>query len=280
MVPHATIVSDRKRAAAIAAAMLVGGLLVTAVLVVLGVGAYAPAVIAAGAVGAAVWILLRIMRHLQEGAVAHYEQAEALAGLYATLPIRTPLPAMRGHVMSPDFAREIVSGTLSKRPKTVVELGSGVSTVLTAYALEVIGDESAHIYSLDHEPLYASITRNNLAAHGLEKWATIIDAPLVETKVDGSTRRWYDTSQLLASIEAREIDLLVVDGPPARDDKMAREPALPVLQHKLSARALVMVDDAGRAGEREIVRRWTAGTQKYEVRWPNAEKGAAILKRV
>ncbi len=280
MTPRATIASDRKRTAALAAAMLAGGLLIVTLLVAVGAGEYATAVMLAGAVGVVVWIQLRIMRHLQDGASTHYKQAESLAGIYAALPIRAPLPPMREHVMSPDLAREIVSMTLGAHPRTVVEVGSGVSTLLTAYALEVNGDESAHIYSLDHEPLYASITRRNLAAHGLERWATILDAPLVHTDITGTPRRWYDASELEAALGDRRIDLLVVDGPPARDDRMAREPALPALGHLLAPGAAVIMDDAGRSGEREIVERWAAGTPGFEVRWLSAEKGAAILRRV
>src|SRR5690606_6944595 len=104
---------------------------------------------------------------------------------------------------------------LAERPRTVVELGSGVSTLLTSYALESIGDSEAHLYSLDHEAQFAGITRSNLAAHGLAGRATVLDAPLVETQAGGETRQWYDIAELESALGARKIDLLVVDGPPA-----------------------------------------------------------------
>lgn len=257
---------------------MAGGLGAVAILVALGAGAYAPAVIAAAAVGMVAWVQLRILRHLQEGASSHYRQVESLASIYAALPIRAPLPPMRVHAMSPDFAREIVAIALADHPRTVVELGSGVSTLLTAYALEVNGDDGAHVYSLDHEPQFASITRRNLAAHGLERWATILDAPLVDTPCAGAVRRWYDTSSLLEALGDRRIDLLVIDGPPARDDPMAREPAMPVLADRLAPGAVIVLDDAGRPGERRIVERWSAAAPGYQVRWMKAEKGAAILR--
>ncbi len=54
------------------------------------------------------------------------------------------------------------------------------------------------------------------------------------------------------------IDLLVVDGPPAyaAGHGLARYPALPVLCDLLAPRATVILGDAERPGEQEVLRRW------------------------
>ncbi len=41
---------------------------------------------------------------------------------------------------SPDFFKLLVETILSEKPKLVVELGSGISTILTGKALEKNGD--------------------------------------------------------------------------------------------------------------------------------------------
>jgi hypothetical protein len=68
-----------------------------------------------------------------------YQQLEALTSLTSILPIRYPLPPMRGWAISPDFGVLLVSEILNKKPHVVVELGSGVSTLLIAYCLELVG---------------------------------------------------------------------------------------------------------------------------------------------
>ena len=55
-----------------------------------------------------------------------------------------------------------------------------------------------------------------------------------------------------------EIDLLVVDGPPADEekDKHARYPAVPFVRDHLAQDYTIMLHDIIRAGEQEILIRW------------------------
>ncbi len=81
-------------------------------------------------------------------------------------------------------------------------------------------------------------------------------------------------------IGSQKVDVLIVDGPPAKIGKETRYPAIPRLFDRLADQAIVLVDDAGRPDERKIVRRWVRKfptlTLDY-LRW--TEKGTAILKR-
>ncbi|MCK9795027.1 class I SAM-dependent methyltransferase [Isoptericola sp. 4D.3] len=142
--------------------------------------------------------------------------------------------------------------------RNIFECGSGASTLWTAAALRRRG-QGGHVWSLESDATYAEVTRENLKRHGLESWATVIDAPLVPTRVAGldATQPWYDLSAWPA--EAREADLLFVDGPPANTARYARFPAVPQLLPRLRDGGLVVLDDTNRPHEREIVRRWAAG---------------------
>ncbi|HZL04081.1 MAG TPA: hypothetical protein VFE45_01440, partial [Coriobacteriia bacterium] len=80
-----------------------------------------------------------LTRAIDDSIWRHYQQVEALIGLYETLDIGLPLPPMRGWPASPDFARELACVIAETRPQTIVEIGSGVSTLVAGYALKKNG---------------------------------------------------------------------------------------------------------------------------------------------
>ncbi|WP_415952130.1 class I SAM-dependent methyltransferase [Streptomyces sp. KLOTTS4A1] len=139
--------------------------------------------------------------------------------------------------------------------RTMLECGSGASTLWTAAALRKCGE--GHVTSVEHDSAFAEATRQRLADHGLEEWATVVDAPLVDTDVAGlgSRQPWYDLSGLG---DLAEVDLLFVDGPPRPTASLARYPALEQLLPRLAKGALVVLDDTNRKDERDIIRLWTA----------------------
>ena len=81
-----------------------------------------------------------------------------------------------------------------------------------------------------------------------------------------------------AAADLPGIDLLVVDGPPGTIGRLARYPALRQLRDRMNAAFTVLVDDADRDDEREMIRRWRAeDTMLDEVRL-TAEKGLVVLR--
>lgn len=201
-----------------------------------------------------------------------YTQLEALQHVIrATDPI-APLPAMRSWAASPDLLRELVARILADQPHQVVEASSGVSTLVIAYCLKRLG--RGKVRSLEHDPMYAERARQLIKEHGLDGFAEVIDAPLVEQGIGGSMLRWYDLSK--ADL-AGPIDLLVVDGPPDTTGPQARYPALPLLKHLLAPGALVVLDDGARDDERAIVKRWAELVPGAELRYLELEAGAWML---
>jgi hypothetical protein len=71
--------------------------------------------------------------------------------------------------------------------------------------------------------------------------------------------RWYDKDLLRHEIVSQKVDVLIVDGPPAKTGDEVRCPAIPVFFDRLANQAIVLVDDAGRPEERATVRRWVDG---------------------
>ena len=154
--------------------------------------------------------------------------------------------------LAPENALVLCREILYRRPHTVIELGSGSSSVLIGRCLEQL-DAGGRLISLEHHEEWCQDSREKIARLGLEKWVTIIHAPLVEHS--GFPAPWYDLSGLPDDVEA--IDLVLVDGPEGGSrSPLARYGAFPALRDRLAPDALFLVDDALRSGEKEVVARW------------------------
>lgn len=201
-----------------------------------------------------------------------FSQIQCLGLLEKTLDMHQKLPLMRGWAGSPDFMLHLARQTLSQRPKVVAECSSGVSTLVLARCMQMNGE--GHVYSLEHETEFAEKTRILLNEHGLGAWATVVDAPLV---VGAEGTPWYDVTAIPAAM--KEIELLVVDGPPQTVGPLARYPALPRLLHRMAPAFSVFADDAARPDEREMVVRWQRDIPGLKLTELRAEKGLTMLTR-
>ena len=199
----------------------------------------------------------------------HFRQLEALGALYYRLRPVIPLPPTRGWAASPDFLLTIANFVLDRRPSVIVECSSGVSTLVAARCAQLGG--RGHVFSLEHEPEFAAKTRQLLTEHGLSSFATVIDAPLVETTFPHWSGKWYDYKKLFMSAP---IDLLVIDGPPHFCAKRARYPAVPAFFEKLAGGAVILLDDADRTDEQATTRLWLEHYRGLRsLTLPECEKG-------
>ena len=97
--------------------------------------------------------------------------------------------------------------------------------------------------------------------------ARIVLAPLEPHALGRDGLRWYAQHALRALPE--RIDVLLVDGPPAFEPGagLARYPALPALAERLTADAVVVLDDIDRPGEREVLHAWEHDTDfRFDLR--------------
>lgn len=217
---------------------------------------------------------LRLYHKLQVEQIQHYWQTEALFSLYSTLKIAHPLPPMRLWAASPDFVVLAVSLIREHKPNVVLEVGSGVSTIVSSYALQDVGQ--GHLISLEHEQQFAEVTAANLVAHRLDHIGSVRYAQLKSITLNGNDQPWYDTAVLA---DLPPVDFLVVDGPPSGTADMARYPALPMLFDRLKPGAYILVDDFMRDDEYAMVNRWLDEFKLTVVRTYANEKGAAILQK-
>jgi predicted O-methyltransferase YrrM len=202
--------------------------------------------------GGLMWTVLFLYRRLQKEIRIEANHIEGAIALYRVIGPRLPLPAFGETAIEADTARELVSLVLQRRPRRVVECGSGLSTLLVGYALEKLGE--GQILSMEHLVDWSDMTRTRIEQHGLQRHAVVFHAPLEEIEVPGMRSwKWYDPN---CWVEWKQIDLLIIDGPPAWKDESARYPALPLLWNYLSDGAIIFLDDTGRPGEKAVIAKW------------------------
>lgn len=173
------------------------------------------------------------------------------------------------------LGRWLVQHIQAKRPKCIVELGSGTSTVLIAKALSLLGENDVDHIAVDHEAHYLGITRELANINNIGGGITFLHTPLVNYPSYGQD--WYDS--LRKKLDGKRIDLLLIDGPPGESQPQARRPAMMELRDLLSDQCFVVLDDASRKEEREIARTWAKEIPGFDLTIYPEGHGLAVLKR-
>jgi predicted O-methyltransferase YrrM len=200
-------------------------------------------------------------------------QLEALLNLHAMVPVRHRLPASRGWAASPDLLLAYVGEILTRRPGLIVECGSGVSTVWAALALRTLGG-SGRVVALEHDAAFRESTLAALAEHGLGDLAEVRLAPIDTVAVDGQDRPWY-TASALDGLDG--IEVLFVDGPIGSLAPESRYPAVPLLRDRFAPGAVILLDDADRPEEQQVLAHWLADWPQLDSQQLPLEKGAARI---
>lgn len=212
-------------------------------------------------------------RLVREWSHVVYAEVEDLMALYRDIGPDRALPPMHGWAAGPDLARFLYREVVERGRRSVLECGSGSTTVILAYAMRSLGE--GRVVALEHEPRFAAATRKLLAQRELTEWAEVVDAPLTDVRVGDRERRWYD----LANLPDGSFDLILVDGPPGGTGPQARYPAVPLLLARMEQDALVVLDDARRADERAIGERWAAEFDGFALETLPHDHGTIVLRR-
>lgn len=218
---------------------------------------------------------LELNRQLNEDLNRGFSQQESFLQLMHFIKPAFPLPHTRGWAASPDFLGLVFKYILLHKPSVIMELGSGTSTLYTGHLLKA-QQMKASLISLDHDPVYASMTRENISRAGLGELVRIYDCPIGTVRIGGRDWQWYS----LANIQVPGLDMLIVDGPIGSLQRKARYPALPILYEKLKPGAFIFLDDYNRPDEQELVADWLREFPGLSLMHEMpAEKGAAILRK-
>lgn len=199
-------------------------------------------------------------------------QMEALISLHSALKPERPFPNANDFAAAPDLLNQLSQLIFQRKPKLVVETGSGLSTLIIAYSLKRLGH--GNLISLENDSLYASTIRDMIAMHHMDAIAHVFHAPLVEHDIHGQPWQWYDTTNIPLE---KPIDLLFIDGPVQLASPCARYPAFSVLKQYIGLNTVFLLDDAKRNDEQEIVRRWQHEHPQLRCKYLDFKKGAYLL---
>jgi len=161
-----------------------------------------------------------------------------------------PIWFTRGFAASPELLVNIYKLIVNRKPKLVLDLGSGLTTLVAAYALRQNG--FGRVVAWEHLREYSLETISLINQHGLSDWASVQEAPLEPTLLDGQEFSWYSQRPT----NDQQIDLLLVDGPPESTGPLARYPAIPVLSPWFSGEIAIVLDDAERSDEQKALELW------------------------
>jgi predicted O-methyltransferase YrrM len=177
--------------------------------------------------------------------------------------------------LAPESLHLILHVTRCLRVRSVLELGSGVSTLYIANLLKSLG--GGMVDSFDHEERWARLTEANLADHGLRDMARIRIAALESTDLRNETVVWYSLPPFPAGLV---YDLIIVDGPPAsREKPHARLPALYRLRHLMGSKSVLVLDDVNRDWEAHVASRWERDFPDLRFRRLGVGEGLLIVSQ-
>jgi len=137
-----------------------------------------------------------------------------------------------------------------EQPESIVELGSGMTTLQIAHLLKK-SNRKAKFVSYESDRDWLDLCQHYVDLNDLTDWVELRHAPL---KQWDSERQWYDLESSLGDIET--VDFLIVDGPPRRVGHLARKPALNVFHGRMKKGSKVFLDDAGRPEEMATGEAW------------------------
>ncbi len=160
--------------------------------------------------------------------------------------------------MRPTGLVAVCNDIVLNRRRRVLELGSGVSTILLVRLLSQHDPLAClRMVAVEHDAEWAQWVTEQLNRESIGHNVVVIHAPLLAHVLAEPDIPWYDDSAMAAGLDAvlrgDLIDLLLVDGPPAfaAGHGLARYPALPVLRDRLAPGATVVLDDVERPGNRK-----------------------------
>lgn len=192
-----------------------------------------------------------MLQKLQEDSVLEILAAQSLMKLSSSyIPWSRAALSHRGIAI-------ILNDIIFNQRTTIVELGSGISTVYISKLLQQIG--RGHLYSIEQDTSWVDTIAKIVQNEKMGEYVTFIHAPVSKYSetltIDG---QWYNENLIIQNISS-SIDTLIVDGPaddPQTPDPLIRYPALPAFVKLLSLRCSVFIDDATRKGEQEVIGHW------------------------
>ena len=159
--------------------------------------------------------------------------------------------------MSPTLILHILNDIIINQRKSIVEFGSGVSTIYMAKAIKDKGLK-AKVYSIDEDEKWQDIIKGSLKQLDCDDFVVFITAPI---RSDDVGAPWFNEDKInesLSSNQCSSFDCVLVDAPSTRTCKTIRNKAIPFIlsMDYLSSNFSIFVDDTYRLAEHTCANEW------------------------
>lgn len=152
------------------------------------------------------------------------------------------------------LVREIVR----RKPKSILEFGSGVSTLVLAHTMRRLYGATEHplVWSIEQGLEFLRTAESLVQRHGLLDTVRFLHAPLGPQTIRGWATTCYQVSdaKLASFFGPVRPDFVLIDGPAA--DYGERFGTLPLIERFLDPNAVVFMDDGLRDSELAIADWW------------------------
>jgi predicted O-methyltransferase YrrM len=159
------------------------------------------------------------------------------------------------------------------KPRSVLEFGSGLSTLFFSRALANTRD--AVVYSMDNSEFYLSKTKEAVSGRSNVE---LFCCPIKPYQYKFKRFLTYDDSYLCRIPKGNALDMILIDGPPGY--RYGREAVLYQVAPFVSPKTLILLDDANREPEQTAITNWRKvwGGALEIVHFPELKKGLAVLR--
>ena len=172
----------------------------------------------------------------------------------------------------------VINDLIINDRKCMIEFGAGISTL---YVARLIRQKSLNLQliSVDDNSKWLEIMKSHLAEESLSDLVQFVHAPLAKSTHSLDSLLWYDEVAIEDVIgSTSKFDVVLVDGPMAWQKKteLARYPAIPFMNGRLSDRCVVFLDDSYRKGEQQVLKRWA---QEFKLAFVNVNPVFSMANR-
>jgi predicted O-methyltransferase YrrM len=156
------------------------------------------------------------------------------------------------------FLACLVNDIVVNNRKSVLEFGSGISTIIVARLIKM-NNLDCKITTVDESPEWQEIIKKILKEESLLDYVTFVCAP-TEPSTDLQQSYEYNSKIVFEAIKDKKYDLVLVDGPSAWQKKniMSRASNVKFIKDNLTDNFTIFIDNSDRQGETELTKRIAA----------------------
>lgn len=217
------------------------------------------------------WMPLEVCLVLRDQLAVESEECDRLAGLFQTTHQKNEAfrnaelqrliapEWLGGWALCAETVEYLVEQIQELRPSTILEFGSGTSSLALAWIMKRLYGVSAkpYVFSIDQSSSYIEQTRALLLRYGLIDQVRFLQADLVYQTIGANATRCYELPPgvLEQFFDGAQPEMVLVDGPAGENG--IRFGTVPLVRDRVAPNARVFLDDGFRDSELSTADQWS-----------------------